>query len=147
MRQDYDYVHIEENVIASRMAYDQAGIKEPQKEISLAEVHDCFTSHELILYEDLGFSPRGRARDDIEAGTFKLTGELPVNTDGDSNAFGHPLGASGLRMMYEIYKQLQGNAGPRQIKDPKFGLADNLGGNAGMGDCQLRGLGNEKSGR
>src|SRR5512143_2041307 len=74
MRQDYDYVHIEENVIASRAAYDQAGIKAPRKELSLAEVHDCFTCHELILYEDLGFSSRGKARDDIEAGTFKLTG-------------------------------------------------------------------------
>jgi len=145
MKQDYDYVHIEENVIASRAAYDQAGIKDPRKELSLAEVHDCFTCHELILYEDLGFSPRGRAKDDIEAGTFKLTGELPVNTDGGLKCFGHPLGASGLRMMYEVYKQLQGKAGPRQLKNPRLGLTHNLGGNAGMGIASCVVLGNEKN--
>ena len=145
MRQDYDYVHIEENVIASRMAYDQAGINDPRKELSLAEVHDCFTCHELILYEDLGFSPRGRAKDDIEAGAFKLTGELPVNTDGGLKCFGHPLGATGLRMMYEVYKQLQGKAGPRQLKNPRLGLTHNLGGNAGMGIASCVVLGNEKN--
>jgi len=144
MRQDYDYVHIEENVIASRAAYDQAGIKAPRKELSLAEVHDCFTCHELILYEDLGFSSRGKAKDDIEAGTFKLTGELPVNTDGGLKCFGHPLGATGLRMMYEVYKQLQDKAGPRQVKNPRLGLTHNLGGNAGMGIGSCVVLGNEK---
>ena len=144
MRQDYDYVHIEENVIASRAAYDQAGIKAPRKELSLAEVHDCFTCHELILYEDLGFSSRGKAKDDIEAGTFKLTGELPVNTDGGLKCFGHPLGATGLRMMYEVYKQLQEKAGPRQVKNPSLGLTHNLGGNAGMGIGSCVVLGNEK---
>ncbi len=145
MRQDYDYVHVEENVRASRMVYEQAGIKDPREEISLAEVHDCFTTHELILYEDLGFSPRGKAREDIEAGTFELTGSLPINSDGGLKCFGHPLGASGLRMMYEIYKQLQGLAGPRQVKDPRLGLAHNLGGNAGMGIASCVVLGNEKS--
>jgi acetyl-CoA C-acetyltransferase len=145
MRQDYDYVHVEENVRASRMVYEQAGIKNPRKEISLAEVHDCFTTHELILYEDLGFSPRGKAGEDIEAGTFELTGSLPINSDGGLKCFGHPLGASGLRMMYEIYKQLQGLAGPRQVEKPRLGLAHNLGGNAGMGIASCVILGNEKS--
>lgn len=144
MRQDYDYVHVEENVRASRMVYEQAGIKDPRQEISLAEVHDCFTIHELILYEDLGFSPRGKAGEDIEAGTFELNGDLPVNSDGGLKCFGHPLGASGLRMMYEIYKQLQGKAGPRQVKNPRLGLAHNLGGNAGMGIASCVVLGNEK---
>ena len=144
MRQDYDYVHVEENVRASRMVYEQAGIKDPRKEISLAEVHDCFTTHELILYEDLGFSPRGKAGEDIEAGTFELTGSLPVNSDGGLKCFGHPLGASGLRMMYEIYKQLQGRADKRQVKNPRLGLAHNLGGNAGMGVASCVVLGNEK---
>ncbi len=145
MRQDYDYVHVEENVRASKMAYDQAGVSDPRKEISLAEVHDCFTTHELILYEDLGFSRRGGAGADIEAGTFTLSGELPVNTDGGLKCFGHPLGASGLRMMYEIYKQLQEKAGPRQVNNPRLGLAHNLGGNAGMGIASCVVLGNEKS--
>lgn len=144
MRQDYDYVHVEENVRASKMVYEQAGIKDPRKELSLAEVHDCFTTNELILYEDLGFSPRGKAGEDIEAGTFELDGSLPVNTDGGLKCFGHPLGASGLRMMYEIYKQLQGKANKRQVKNPRLGLAHNLGGNAGMGISSCVVLGNEK---
>ena len=96
------------------------------------------------MYEDLGFSPRGKAKEDIEAGTFTLGGELPVNTDGGLKCFGHPLGASGLRMMYEVYKQLQGKAGPRQVKNPRLGLTHNLGGNAGtgIGSCFI--VGNEK---
>jgi acetyl-CoA C-acetyltransferase len=146
IRQDYDFVHIEENVLASKKAYEEAGVKNPRKEISVAEVHDCFTIHEMIVYEDLGFSPRGRAREDIEAGTFTLSGELPVNADGGLKCFGHPLGASGLRMMYEVYKQLQGKAGPRQVKNPRLGLTHNLGGNAGtgIGSCCI--VGNEKTG-
>jgi acetyl-CoA C-acetyltransferase len=145
LTQDYDFVHVEENVIASKRAYAEAGIKDPRQEISMAEVHDCFTIHEMIVYEDLGFSPRGRAREDIEAGTFTLKGKLPVNTDGGLKCFGHPLGASGLRMMYEMYKQLQGKAGPRQLKNPTLGLTHNLGGNAGTGICSCIIVGNEKT--
>ena len=144
MRQDYDFVHIEENVRASRQAYEDAGIKDPRKEISIAEVHDCFSIHEMILYEDLGFSARGKAGEDIEAGTFKLDGEVPINTDGGLKCFGHPLGASGLRMMYEVYKQLQEKAGPRQVKNPGLGLTQNLGGNAGSGIGSVCIVGNEK---
>ncbi len=144
IRQDYDFVHIEENVLASRKAYQEAGIRDPRREISMAEVHDCFTIHEMILYEDLGFSPRGKAREDIDARTFALEGELPVNTDGGLKCFGHPLGASGLRMMYEVYKQLQGKAGPRQVKNPRLGLTHNLGGNAGTGIASCCVVGNEK---
>lgn len=128
LRQDYDYTHVEENTRASRAAYEEAGITNPRKDISIAEVHDCFSIHEMVIYEDLGWSPRGRAKEDIEAGTFTLGGELPVNTDGGLKCFGHPLGASGLRMMYEVYKQLQGKAGPRQVKNPRLGLTHNLGG-------------------
>ncbi|MGD0232386.1 MAG: acetyl-CoA acetyltransferase, partial [Syntrophorhabdales bacterium] len=121
MRQDYDFTHMEENVRGSKRAYAEAGVKEPRKEISIAEVHDCFTIHEMVVYEDLGFSPKGRASEDVRAGTFTLEGELPVNTDGGLKCFGHPLGASGLRMMYEVYKQLQGKAGKRQVKNPRLG--------------------------
>jgi acetyl-CoA C-acetyltransferase len=144
MAQDYDFVHIEENVIGSRLAYEEAGVKNPRKELSMAEVHDCFSIHEMIVYEDLGFSQRGRAREDIKAGSFTLEGDLPVNTDGGLKCFGHPLGASGLRMMYEVYKQLQGKAGPRQVKNPHLGLTHNLGGNAGTGVCSCFIVGNEK---
>ncbi|UCF56177.1 MAG: acetyl-CoA acetyltransferase, partial [Deltaproteobacteria bacterium] len=78
--QDYDFAHVEENLRASEMAYEEAGITDPRTELSVAEVHDCFTIHEMLIYEDLGWSKRGRAKEDIEAGTFKLKGELPVNT-------------------------------------------------------------------
>lgn len=128
LREDYDYTHLEENVISSKVAYKEAGIKDPRKEIDLAEVHDCFTIHELVIYEDLGFSSRGRGKDDIEAGTFTLEGELPVNPDGGLKSYGHPLSASGLRMVYEVYNQLLGRAGPRQIKNARVGLVHNLGG-------------------
>jgi acetyl-CoA C-acetyltransferase len=112
---DWDLVHVEENVRASRMAYAEAGIKNPKKELDVVEVHDCFTVHELVIYEDFGFSPRGKAKEDVDAGTFELKGELPVNADGGLKCFGHPLGASGLRMIYEVYKQLQGKADQRQV--------------------------------
>jgi len=144
LRQDYDFLHIEENLQGSRMAYSDAGIKDPRKELSIAEVHDCFTIHEMIVYEDLGLSQRGKAKEDIDAGTFTLEGALPVNTDGGLKCFGHPLGASGLRMMYEVYKQLQGKAANRQVKNPRLGLTHNLGGNAGTGICSVSIVGNEK---
>jgi acetyl-CoA C-acetyltransferase len=124
----YDFTHVEENVRAAEMAYKEAGIIDPLKELSVAEIHDCFTIHEMILYEDLGWSLRGRAAEDIEKGTFELDGELPVNTDGGLKCFGHPLGASGLRMQYEVYKQLQGKAEDRQVRNPQLGLIHNFGG-------------------
>lgn len=143
MTQDYDFVHVEENLRAAQMAYAEAGIKNPRSELSLAEVHDCFTVHEMVIYEDLGWSKRGRAKEDIESGTFTLKGELPVNTDGGLKCFGHPLGASGLRMQYEVYKQLQERGGPRQVKNPRLGLTHNLGGNIWGGVACVSITGNE----
>ncbi len=131
LRDDWDFVHFPENVHAAQMAYQDAGIQDPRNEIDLAIVHDCFTITELIIAEDLGFSERGRAREDVEAGTFTLEGDLPINTDGGLKCFGHPIGASGIRMIYEVYKQLQGKAGPRQLKNPDLGLTHNLGGRPG----------------
>jgi acetyl-CoA C-acetyltransferase len=115
---------------AARQAYEQAGIKDPRKEISLAEVHDCFSITELINYEDLGFSPKGRAKEDIDAGTFTLEGDLPIQPDGGLKSFGHPIGASGVRMTYECYKQLQGKAElpQRQLKNARLALSHTLGG-------------------
>jgi len=128
---EYDWTHVEETIHAGQKAYQEAGIKNPREEISLAQVHDCFSITEMAIYEDLMFSSKGRAKDDIEAGTFNLDGALPVNTDGGLKCFGHPIGATGLRMMYEVYKQMQGKAGPRQIKNPTLGLTHNLGGTPG----------------
>ncbi|MDY6911297.1 MAG: acetyl-CoA acetyltransferase [Chloroflexota bacterium] len=125
---EYDYSWVEQNAKAAEHAYADAGVKDPLKEINLAEVHDCFTIHEMSVYEDFGWCPRGTAKDYVENGAFNLDGELAVNSDGGLKCFGHPLGASGLRMMYEVYKQLQGKAGPRQRKNPQLGLAHNAGG-------------------
>lgn len=128
MHQDFDFTSIRETYHAGLDAYRQAGVTNPRKEISMAEVHDCFTPTELVIYEDLGFSERGKAWQDVLDGVFDLKGELPVNPDGGLKSFGHPIGASGLRMLYEMYLQLRGLAGPRQIDNPKLGLTHNLGG-------------------
>lgn len=125
---DYDYAHVETTYRAGIKAYQEAGIKNPREEISLMETHDCFSITELTEYEDLQISPRGRAKEDIDAGFYNLDGKIPNQPDGGLKCFGHPIGASGLRMDYEIYKQLQGKAGPRQIKNPKMGLSHNMGG-------------------
>ena len=131
LRDDWDFVHFPENVKAAQMAYQEADVTDPREQIDLAEVHDCFTITELIIGEDLGFSARGRGREDVEAGTFTLEGDLPINTDGGLKCFGHPVGASGIRMIYEVYKQLQGKAGDRQVKKADLGLTHNLGGRPG----------------
>jgi len=130
-RQDYDFTTFPEVVESARDAYVQAGIEDPREQISMAEVHDCFTPTELVLMEDLGFSPRGQAWKDTMDGRFDLDGDQPVNPDGGLKSFGHPIGASGLRMMYEMWLQLRGEAGERQIADPKVGLTHNLGGAPG----------------
>jgi acetyl-CoA C-acetyltransferase len=131
LSQEYDFTTFPEVVATARDAYAQAGITRPREQVSMAEVHDCFTPTELVLYEDLGFSPRGTAWQDVLDGFFDLEGKLPVNPDGGLKSFGHPIGASGLRMMYEMWLQFRGEAGQRQIKDPKIGLTHNLGGAPG----------------
>jgi len=124
----WDGTYVETTYRTAARAYNEAGIKNPRKEISMMELHDCFSITELVTYEDLQISPRGRARNDIEDGFFSIEGKIPSQPDGGLKCFGHPIGASGLRMLYEMYKQLQGKAGERQIKDPKIGLTHNLGG-------------------
>ncbi len=131
IRDHYDFTHFEETRSAARQAYETAGVKNPREEVDLAVVHDCFSITELIIYEDMQWSPVGKAREDIESGFFTLEGGLPVNTDGGLKCFGHPIGASGIRMIYEIYKQLQEKAGPRQVKNARLGLTQNLGGRPG----------------
>jgi len=128
MHNSYDYTHVEPTYRAALRAYEEAGIKNPREEISMMEVHDCFSITELVTYEDLMISPRGKAAEDVDAGFFDLDGRLPCQPDGGLKCFGHPIGASGLRMLYEMYKQLQGKADKRQLKDPKLGLTHNLGG-------------------
>ena len=131
MDADYDFTTFPEVVRAARDAYGQAGIDDPRRELSLAEVHDCFTPTEIVLMEDLGFSPTGRAWKDVLAGDFDADGRLPINPDGGLKSFGHPVGASGLRMLYEAWLQFRGAAGARQLSDPHTALTHNLGGRPG----------------
>jgi acetyl-CoA C-acetyltransferase len=112
----------------SEAAYKEAGIKNPREELSMMEVHDCFSITELVTMEDLHISERGKGYRDVMDGVFNIDGKIPCQVDGGLKCFGHPIGASGLRMLYEMYLQLHGRAGERQLKDPKIGLTHNLGG-------------------
>jgi acetyl-CoA C-acetyltransferase len=127
-RPDYDYSGFTETEVAAMQAYEQAGITNPRRGIDCAEVHDCFSITEILNYEDLHFCERGQGWRFIEDGISTLEGELPVNMDGGLKCFGHPVGATGLRMVYEVYKQLQGKCGPRQVRNAEIGLAHTLGG-------------------
>lgn len=127
----YDYTSFEEVVRSSQDAYKQAGITDPRTQIALAEVHDCFTPTELVLMEDMGFSERGEAWRDVLSGDFDLGGRIAVNPDGGLKSFGHPVGASGLRMLFENWQQFRGEAGERQLTDPRLGMTHNLGGRPG----------------
>ncbi len=140
-RPGFDFLGWPATQQAGKRAYEIVGIKEPLKELSLAEVHDCFTITELLTYEDLGFCRKGEAKYAIDDGLFEADGVLPVNIDGGLKSFGHPVGASGIRMIYEIYKQLQGKADERQLKDVRLGLAHNLGGPPQV--CSVAILGND----
>ncbi len=130
---DYDYTHFPEVEVSAADAYAQAGITDPRHELAMAEVHDCFTPTELVLMEDLGFAERGSAWKEALAGTFDLDGALPVNPDGGLKSFGHPVGASGLRMMFECWLQLRGEApDDRRIANERpLALTHNLGGYPG----------------
>ena len=122
---------------ASARSYASAGVTDPRRQIHMAEVHDCFSITEAVLMEDLGFSQPGRMIHDILDGTFDRTGALPVQPDGGLKCFGHPIGASGLRMVYEIYQQLLGRAGERQLGKIDLGLTQNLGGHPHQNVCSV----------
>ncbi len=124
----FDFLRWKATEMAAAQVYAQAGITDPKKEIHVAQVHDCFTLTELLAYEDLGFCEKGAAKEHIASGTFALDGALPVNTDGGLKTFGHPTGATGVRMIYENYKQLQGKAEKRQVKNATVALSHNIGG-------------------
>ncbi|MDE1675264.1 acetyl-CoA acetyltransferase [Nocardia gipuzkoensis] len=132
----FDYTTMAEVTRGAADAYAQAGVSDPRTELALAEVHDCFTPTELVLMEDLGFSPRGQAWKDVITGNFDLGGELPINPDGGLKSFGHPIGASGLRMLFECWLQLRGEAPPERALDSvaegrTLALTQNLGGQPG----------------
>lgn len=132
---DGSYVHTAR--IAAKRAYQEAGIRNPREEVSMMEVHDCFSITELVTMEDLFISPEGGAVKDIMDGFYDADGQVPCQIDGGLKCFGHPIGASGLRMLYEMYLQLQGRAGARQLRDPKIGLTHNLGGQPSENVCSV----------
>jgi acetyl-CoA C-acetyltransferase len=126
---DWDGSYFRTTREAAKRAYKEAGISKPRDEVSLFEVHDCFSVTELVTMEDLFISEEGQASKDILNGFYDADGEIPCQIDGGLKCFGHPIGATGLRMIYEMYLQLQGRAGERQMaKDPVFGMTHNLGG-------------------
>ncbi|MFA5207660.1 MAG: thiolase family protein [Candidatus Paceibacterota bacterium] len=124
-----DITHFKATKLAANMAYAQAGIT--PKDINVAEVHDAFTSVELISYEDLGFAEEGKGGELIRSGKINLKGEMPINTSGGLKAKGHPISATGLAQVFEIVNQLRGKCGERQISNPKIGLTHNIGGAGG----------------
>ncbi len=136
----FDYLGFRSTAVASRSAYEMAGIA--PGDIDFAEVHDCFTWTEISNVEDLGFCAKGEAWHWVEEGRTTLGGDLPINPSGGLKSFGHPIGASGVRMIYECVQQLRGDCGERQVADAQLGLAHNVGG-PGAVSCVVV-LGNEK---
>jgi len=135
---NWDGAHLETTLRAGQMAFKEAGIKNPREEISMMEVHVCFSITELTVYEDLQISPRGKAIEDILAGFFDLKGKVPCQPDGGLKCFGHPIGASGLRMLYEMYSQLLERwPEERRVKNPRLGLTHNLGGIPSTNVCSV----------
>lgn len=122
-------IELKATKISSQKAYAEAGLS--PEDIDLAEVHDCFSIAEIMAVEDLGFCPKGTGAKKIKAGEFDHDGRLPVNLSGGLKACGHPVGATGIKQIVELVSQLLGEAGPRQIKNPKIGLAHNVGGSGG----------------
>ena len=123
--------------IAAKKAYAEAGITNPREEVSMMEVHDCFSVTELVTMEDLFISEEGQAVKDVMDGFYDADGQVPCQIDGGLKCFGHPIGASGLRMLYEMYLQLQGRADKRQLKNHSIGLTHNLGGQPANNVCSV----------
>jgi acetyl-CoA C-acetyltransferase len=137
-RIDYDFTYWDATQAAARAAYAEAGIKNPRQELDMVELHDCFSIAELIASESLFLCDQGKFKEQMtDKRAYYHDGEMPVNISGGLKSFGHPIGASGCREVYEIYKQIQGKADEpsRQIKDVKLGLAHNQGGHPGKFVC------------
>jgi len=122
------FYEIKATQIAAKKAFAEAGIK--QKDIGVIELHDCFTIAEVMALEDMGFVEKGEyAKSKIN--DFYFNSKLPVNVSGGLKACGHPVGATGVKQVVEIYKQLKGECGKRQVKTCRYGLTHNVGGSGG----------------
>ncbi|MFA6252195.1 MAG: thiolase family protein [Candidatus Paceibacterota bacterium] len=124
-----DMTHFKATQMAAKEAFENAGIT--PKDIDVAEIHDAFTSVELISYEDLGFAEEGKGAELIRSGKINLDGEMPINVSGGLKAKGHPISVTGLAQIYEIVHQLRGDCGDRQVKKHNIGLTHNIGGAGG----------------
>ena len=127
-RPDFTGLSFPANRSSSKAAYAEAGVTNPRKELDFGIVHDCFSVNELLTYQDLGLCDHGEAADLIKEGVTSIDGEFPVNPDGGLKCFGHPIGATGVRMIVELTRQILGKAEGYQVKDAKAGFAHNLGG-------------------
>ena len=133
LHQRSDLTTLNAAVLAGREAFRQANMT--PKQIDFAEVHDCFTIAELVAEEDLGFFPRGEAAKASSEGATKVNGEIPVNPSGGLKAKGHPVGATGVGQVVEVFEQLHGKSGGRQVKDARIALTHNVG--ATGGSCSV----------
>jgi len=141
---NWDGAHFETTSRASLKAYEEADIKNPREEISMMEVHDCFSITEMITYEDLHISLRGKAHNDIMDGFYDMDGQVPCQVDGGLKCYGHPIGASGVRMIYAIYEQLLERVPEeRKIKNARIGLTHNLGGIPSNNVCSITIIGRD----
>ncbi len=133
MYSNWDGSHFVTTRKAATKAYEEAGIKDPREEISMMEVHDCFSITELVTMEDLHISPKGGGIEDVMDGFYDLDGQVPCQVDGGLKCYGHPIGASGLRMIYAMYEQiLERVPEERKVKNARIGLTHNLGGTPWM---------------
>jgi acetyl-CoA C-acetyltransferase len=133
MYTNWDGAHFVTTRRAAEKAYQEAGIRNPREEISMMEVHDCFSITELVTMEDIHISPKGGAIEDVMSGFFDLDGKIPCQVDGGLKCFGHPIGASGLRMLYAMYEQLLERVPEeRKVRNARIGLTHNLGGTPWM---------------
>jgi len=140
----WDGSYFQTTRVAASKAYKEAGITNPREQMSLFEVHDCFSITELVTMEDLSISPEGGAVKDILDGFYDADGKIPCQIDGGLKCFGHPIGASGIRMIYEMYLQMLGRAGERQRQqEPVLGMTHNLGGFPHQNVCSLTIVGKE----
>ncbi len=141
---EWDGDHFVTTDKCSVKAYEEAGVTNPREEISMMELHDCFSITELVTYEDLHISERGNAWREVLDGFYNSDGKIPTQIDGGLKCFGHPIGASGLRMLYEMYLQLLGRADERQLESPRLGLTHNLGGFPFQNICSIAIIGMHK---
>jgi acetyl-CoA C-acetyltransferase len=132
-----DICTLDASIVAGERAFRTARLE--RRDIDMLEVHDCFTIAELCAIEDLGFCKKGAAGELTEEGVTALDGDLPVNPSGGLKACGHPVGATGVKQIYEIVKQLRGEAEGRQVNG-EVGMTHNVGGTGATVVCHILGV-------